>query len=192
MTGLLDRPGHRPAGAGPPTDLPATEAIPGVHLRPAGAADSPAVRAFLCGLSLDSAYRRFFTGLGSVPDSLVRRLLATGATRTVVLAVAGGEIVGVADTTVVDGGAAVELGIVVADSWQRRGLGWPLADAALAPARAGGISTLRAHTLPDNARVARMLRRRWPAARSRFEDGTLIWDIGLTGPAARVPDQSQR
>jgi GNAT superfamily N-acetyltransferase len=173
MTGLLERP------TAPP------EVIPGVCLRAAAATDTAAVRAFLRGLSLESAYRRFFTGLGSVPDSLVRRLLSTGETRTVILAAAGDEIVGVADTTVVDGGTAVELGVVVADRWQRRGLGWPLADAALAPARAGRIRTLRAHTLADNARVARMLRRRWPAARSRFEDGTVIWEIDLTGPAAR-------
>jgi GNAT superfamily N-acetyltransferase len=179
MTGLLERP-------------TAAEVIPGVRLRPATTADSAAVGAFLRGLSLDSAYRRFFTGLGSVPASLVRRLLTTGSTRTVVLAAAGAEVVGVADTTVVDGGVAVELGIVVADHWQRRGLGWPLADAALAPAVAGGIRTLRAHTLPDNARVARMLRRRWPAAQSRFEDGTLIWDIDLTGTDLTGPVARER
>jgi GNAT superfamily N-acetyltransferase len=176
MTGLLDRSTARPT---------APEVIPGVCLRPATAADAAPVGAFLRGLSLDSAYRRFFTGLGSVPDSLVRRLLDTGAGRTVVLAVAGAEVVGVADTTVVDGGRAVELGIVVADRWQRRGLGWPLADAALAPAVTGKIRILRAHTLADNARVARMLRRRWPSARPRFDDGTLVWEMALTGPAAR-------
>jgi GNAT superfamily N-acetyltransferase len=178
VTGLLERP-----TAPPPPALP--EVIPGVCLRPATAADAARVGAFLRGLSLESAYRRFFTGLGSVPDSLVRRLLDTGDTRTVVLAAAGDEIVGVADTTIVDGGAAVELGVVVADSWQRRGLGWPLADAALAPALAGGVSTFRAHTLADNARVARMLRRRWPAATPRFDDGTLVWEMELTGPVAR-------
>ena len=149
-------------------------------LRAAVAGDAAGVRAFLRGLTLDSAYRRFFTGLGSVPESLVRRLLDTRDGRTVVLAVAGAEIVGVADTTVVDGGAAVELGIVIADRWQRHGLGWLLADAALAPAIAAKIATLRAHTLADNARVARMLRRRWPAASPCFDDGTLIWELTLT------------
>jgi GNAT superfamily N-acetyltransferase len=169
MTGLLERPA-------------ATEVIAGVRLRDAAAADAGPVRAFLLGLSLDSAYRRFFTGLGSVPDSLVRRLLDTEpGRRSVVLAVAGREVVGVADTTVVDGGAAVELGVVVADRWQRRGIGWPLCDAALAPALARGVPVLRAHTLADNARVARMLRRRWPAGTPRFDDGTLVWELPL-GP----------
>lgn len=168
MTGLLERP-----------TAPVVEVIAGVRLRAATDGDAAAVRAFLRGLTLDSAYRRFFTGLGSVPDSLVRRLLDTRDGRTVVLAIAGEEVVGVADTTVVDAGRAVELGIVVADRWQRHGLGWPLADAALAPALAREIRVLRAHTLADNARVARMLRRRWPSARPRFDDGTLVWDIDL-------------
>lgn len=179
MTGLLERRTAPPAPASGPHD-----AIPGVCLRAAVAGDADGVRVFLRGLTLDSAYRRFFTGLGSVPDSLVRRLIDTRNGRTVILATAGTEVVGVADTTVVDGATAVELGVVVADRWQRRGLGRLLADAALAPARTRQIRTLRAHTLADNARVARMLRRRWPAARSDFADGTLVWDIDLTGPAA--------
>jgi GNAT superfamily N-acetyltransferase len=169
MTGVLERPtAARPA-----------ELIPGVCVRAATTRDAARVRRFLQGLSLDSAYRRFFTGLGSVPESLVRRLLDPAGGRTVVLAVAADEIVGIADTSVC--GHAVELGVVVADRWQRQGLGWPLADAALEPALAAGVRTLRAHTLADNARVARMLRRRWPAAKPRFDDGTLVWDIDLTG-----------
>jgi RimJ/RimL family protein N-acetyltransferase len=57
----------------------------------------------------------------------VRRLVeADPDNRTVVLAIAGAEVVGVADTTLVDDGRAVELGVVLADRWQRRGLGWQL------------------------------------------------------------------
>jgi GNAT superfamily N-acetyltransferase len=184
VTGLLER------------SAPA-EVLPGVRLREVGPGDAAAVRAFLAGLTLDSAYRRFFTGIGPSPTAaLVRRLIdADPLRRTVVLAVAGAEVVGVADTTVVDGGRAVELGVVVADAWQRRGLGWPLCAAALVPALERGIPVLRAHTLPDNARVARILRRRWPGGAPRFGDGTLLWELplhaenvlgpGVTGAAAR-------
>jgi GNAT superfamily N-acetyltransferase len=168
VTALLERP----------------EVIPGVRLRTATPADHGEVRAFLRGLTLDSAYRRFFTGLGSVPESLVRRLLDDRPGRAVLLAVTAGGVVGLADTTVLDR-TTVELGVVVADAWQRQGLGWPLADAALAPALRAGATILRAHTLPDNARVARMLRRRWPSAHPRFDDGTLVWEMDLTGPVAR-------
>ena len=178
MTGLLER-------------SATVEVVPGVVLREVGTADHAPVREFLAGLSLDSAYRRFFTGIGSPPTAaLVRRLVdADPGRRAVVLATAGAEVVGVADTTLVDGGRAVELGVVVADRWQRRGLGWPLCAAALAPALARGIPVLRARTLPDNARVGKILRRRWPEGAPRFDDGTLIWELPLraenvTGPAA--------
>ena len=167
MTGLLDR--------------PAIATVPGVLLRDARPEDAAAVQEFLSGLSLDSAYRRFFTGIGSPPSAaLVRRLVeADPGNRTVVLAVAGAEVVGLADTTLVDGGRAVELGVVLADRWQRRRLGWQLCAAALVPALIRGVPVLRAHTLPDNARVAKILRRRWPDGAPRFADGTLVWELPL-------------
>ena len=167
MTGLLDR--------------PAIATVPGVLLRDARPEDAAAVQGFLSGLSLDSAYRRFFTGIGSPPSgALVRRLVeADPDRRTVVLAIAGAEVVGLADTTLVDDGRAVELGVVLADRWQRRGLGWQLCAAALVPALMRGVPVLRAHTLPDNARVARILRRRWPDGAPRFADGTLVWELPL-------------
>jgi RimJ/RimL family protein N-acetyltransferase len=152
-----------------------------VLLRDARREDAAAVQEFLSGLSLDSAYRRFFTGIGSPPSAaLVRRLVeADPDNRTVVLAVVGAEVVGLADTTLVDGGRAVELGVVLADRWQRRGLGWQLCAAALVPALVRGVPVLRAHTLPDNARVARILRRQWPESSPRFADGTLVWELPL-------------
>jgi RimJ/RimL family protein N-acetyltransferase len=167
VTGLLER--------------SATEVVPGVLLREARPEDCAAVRDFLSGLSLDSAYRRFFTGIGSPPSgTLVRRLVeADPDRRTVVLAIVGAVVVGVADTTLVDGGRAVELGVVLADRWQRRGLGWQLCAAALTPALVRGVPVLRAHTLPDNARVAKILRRRWPDGAPRFADGTLVWELPL-------------
>jgi acetyltransferase len=167
VTGLLDR--------------SAIAAVPGVLLRDARPEDCAAVGEFLSGLTLDSAYRRFFTGIGSPPSgALVRRLVeADPDRRTVVLAIAGAEVVGVADTTLVDDGRAVELGVVLADRWQRRGLGWQLCAAALVPALVRGVPVLRAHTLPDNARVAKILRRRWPDAAPRFADGTLVWELPL-------------
>ena len=32
---------------------------------------------------------------------------------------------------------------------------------------------------PDNARVAAMLRRRWPQGAPRYDDGTLVWELPL-------------
>jgi hypothetical protein len=171
VTGLLDHP-----------------TVAGALLRPVRPEDTAAVRDFLAGLSPDTAYRRFFTGIGTPSAALVRRLVAVEpGRRSVVVAVAGAEVVGVADASVLAGGRAVDLGVVLADRWQRRGLGDPLGAAALAPALAAGVPLLGVHSLPDNARVGRLLRRRWPDARPRYVDGMLAWELPLdrTGPAAR-------
>ncbi len=209
MAGLLDRPGTvMPGTVTPGTVTPGTVmpgvvtagtvmpgvvtagvvtagvvtagVVPCVRLRTGGPADAEVVRAVLSGLSLDTAYKRFFTGLGSVPAGLVRQLLADDPGRSVLLAATGdGTVIGLADTTLVEGGAAVEIGVVLADRWQRRGLGRPLCTAALAPALAAGVPTLRAHTLVGNVPVAALLHRQWPGSRGRFDDGTLVWDLPL-------------
>ena len=169
MTAVLPR----PAGAGTPDRAE-------VGFRRVEPADLEAVRAFLAGLSLDSAYRRFFTGIGSPSSTLVRRLVEVDhQRRSAVLALAGGEVIGLADTAVLADGVTVELGVVVADAWQRKGIGPRLVAAALAPAAARGCTTLLVYTLPDNARVARMLRRRWPGAGPARDGDCLVWTLPL-------------
>ena len=168
MTGLLDRPAT--------LDSPAER----VEIRPVRTGDLPAVGAFLAGLSLDSAYRRFFTGIGSPSSALVRRLVDVDhETREAVLALVGPEVVGLADCARLADGRTVELGVVVADAWQRQGLGPLLSGAVLDLAAARGATVLRVHALADNARVARMLRRRWPDHSPTRDDGTLVWDLPL-------------
>ena len=170
MTGLLDRPAAVGAPAG---DL--------VTIRPARPGDAPAVRAFLAGLSPDSAYRRFFTGIAPSPSAaFVRHFVEVDHDRReTVLAMLAGEVIGLADCARVYGGWTVELGVVIADAWQRLGLGSQLADEALGRAVARGATALLVHTLADNARVARMLRRRWPGSEPAFEDGMLVWRLPL-------------
>lgn len=154
---------------------------PVVVVRPADGADLDGVRAFLAGLSLDSSYRRFFTGVGRVPVGFVRRLVDVDHDRReAIVAVAGGRVVALADYAVCgDHPGTAEFGVVVADDWQRRGLGPRLVEDVIALARARGMCRLRAHTLAENARVARLLRRRWPGARPVREDTLLIWDLPL-------------
>lgn len=176
MTGLLDRPASAPAAAAGPVPAP----VAGVALRPVCPADREPVRRFLAGLTLDSAYRRFFTGIGSPSSTLVRRLVEVdGDRRSALLAVAGDEVVGLADTALDADRRTVEIGVVVADGWQRRGLGPWLAAAAVAPAVARGATSLRVHSLPDNSRVDRLLLRRWPGAAPRRDGDALVWELPL-------------
>ena len=162
MTGLLERP------------------APALALRPVTPDDRAAVHGFLAGLSLESAYRRFFTGLGSPSSTLVRHLVEVDHDRReAVLAVRDGEVVGLADCTRLTDGVTVELGVLVADRWQRRGIGPRLARAVLELAMARGARQVRMHALAENARVARLVGRTWPHARPTRDGPVLAWDLVL-------------
>jgi len=163
-----------------------------VDIRPVRPADLPAVRAFLVGLSLDSAYRRFFTGIGSPSTAFVRKFVEVDHdSRETLLALLGDEVVGMANCARQADRRTVELGVVIADGWQRRGLGPRLAREALDRAAARGATTLLVHALAGNARVPRMLRRRWPDSPPASEHGTLVWSLPLLRRAARtIPARS--
>jgi ribosomal protein S18 acetylase RimI-like enzyme len=151
-----------------------------VVLRAVTPADRAAVRDFLAGLSLDSAYRRFFTGIGSPSSTLVRHLVEVDHDRRVaVVAVRGGAVIGLADCSRLPDGETVEIGVVVADRWQRQGLGPRLARAALEPARVRGARGIRLHALADNDPVARLVRRTWPGHAPRRDGAVLVWDLPL-------------
>lgn len=152
-----------------------------ILIRPACPADTESVRRFLTGLSVESSYRRFFTGLGRIPDRFVRQLVDVDhARREALVAVAGEAVVALADYALVAGcPQTAELGVVVADAWQRRGLGPELLGRLLTVAHGRGVRQLRAHTLAENARVARLLRRHWPTARPEREETLLVWHLPL-------------
>jgi ribosomal protein S18 acetylase RimI-like enzyme len=59
---------------------------------------------------------------------------------------------------------AVELGAVVADAWQQRGIGRWLVRSALAEAAVAGASAVRVDVLLENRLVVAMLRRAMPDA----------------------------
>jgi ribosomal protein S18 acetylase RimI-like enzyme len=162
VTGLLERP------------------APTLTVRPVTPADRAAVGGFLAGLSVESAYRRFFTGIGSPPSPLVRHLVEVDHDRReAMLAVWDGEVIGLADCTRLADGVTVELGVVVADRWQRRGLGPRLARAVLEPAIARGARLVRLHALAENGRVARLVRGTWPDGVPVRDGPVLVWDLPL-------------
>jgi GNAT superfamily N-acetyltransferase len=153
-------------------------------IRPTCPADIESVRTFLTGLSVESSYRRFFTGLGRIPDRFVRQLVDVDhERRECLVALAGEDVIALADYALLAGSPqTAELGVVVADAWQRQRLGPYLAGRLLAVAYARGVRQLRAHTLAENARVARLLRRQWPTARPIREDTLLVWHLPLDPP----------
>jgi len=81
------------------------------------------------------------------------------------------------------GGAPAELGLMVADAWQRQGVGAAMLDALLARARARGVTRVSAFVLPGRSALLAALTRR-----ERLEPETFAGDgDGLTGVYRLIP-----
>ena len=86
----------------------------------------------------------------------------------VVIAVRGGVIVGhamAADRTDPRGTRVTDIGVVVADAWQGRGLGSALMRTLVTRAQARGVTLLEMDVLDGNRQVLDMIMSHWPAAR---------------------------
>jgi GNAT superfamily N-acetyltransferase len=160
------------APAGPELDpSPGTPwpAWPGgrILIRQAGGGDLGGLRDFLAGLSLQTRHLRFFAG---VPASaaMLRILAGQRPDADALVATRDGLIIGHAmavDTAGPTGGAATEIGVVVADAWQGQGVGSGLIRALAARARDRGATTLMMEVMAENRRVLAMIAGRWPDAR---------------------------
>lgn len=156
-----------------------------VTIRPATGADAERVRRFLTGLSTNTAYLRFFTGLGRVSDRLLALLLRRGHDQEVLLAVHGGQVVGHGMYTAVPGREGVaELALVVADGWQRRGIGQRLGRALMDAAPRRGFDHIGFTVLAQNQPAVRLVTRLWPHAQPAMGDGMYEYLIPLTEPVA--------
>jgi len=122
-------------------------------------------------LSPESVYRRFFSPI-SKPDYFIRLLLRVDHhDREAIAAVEGGEVVAVAQYSRLSGARRAELAIVVADGWQRQGLGTRLIAALADRAVAEGIDAFAIAIQGDNFGAVRLLRRIAPGARLVFSGG---------------------
>lgn len=153
-----------------------------VWIRDGAPEDAPTVASMLRGLSPESAFRRFLSGLGEPRPRVVHALLATDARRGAQLAVlADGHVVGHACWSV-DSSDVADVGVVVTDAWQRRGLGQALVRSAVARAARAGATMLHLDVHPENRPVVRLLRERLPGAAISFADGLLQFDAPIPAP----------
>jgi len=142
--------------------------------------DLPALSDFFAGLSAHSRYLRFF-GPVRPGAALLRTLAGCADTVDALVAVRGGLIVGHA--MAVDrlepknprGTPVTDIGVVVDDAWQGRGVGAALMRAIVTGAQARGVSVLEMDVLDGNRQVLAMVTGHWPAARvERTPDGLAI------------------
>jgi GNAT superfamily N-acetyltransferase len=115
-------------------------------------------------LSRDTVYRRFHSPLHGLPREAVDRLVTVDHDlREAVVALVGGEVVGVAryDRSPADP-ATAEFAILVEDAWQGIGLGRQLLVELVDLAASRGVRTLTATVQRDNDRVIGLIRRLLP------------------------------
>jgi GNAT superfamily N-acetyltransferase len=151
-----------------------TQALPDsppVEFRPAGWPDSGDIRDFIGGLSVRTQFLRFFASVAPPSSGLLRGLSGTDGSSDVVIATHCGSVIGHAmavDRTGGDGVRMSDVGLVVADRWQRRGVGSELLRKVVARAAARGVGMLVMDVLPSNDQMLAMIARRWPDARREF------------------------
>jgi GNAT superfamily N-acetyltransferase len=146
---------------------------PDIRIAEAEASHRPALLAFLRELSPRTAYNRFLTlaAPADVVDTDV--MLRNDACHRAVLALRGEEIVGHAHAVASPDRNTVELGVVVADEWQGKGIGPRLVRALLETGPAATAAELELLVLAWNSRARRMTSSLWPDAVAERE-GELI------------------
>ena len=122
-------------------------------------------------LSNESIYRRFFSPI-SRPEQFVAAILRVDRRdRVAIAAVENGEIVGVAQYARTPGRSEADLAIIVADAWQRQGLGTRLVAALADRAKSQGITAFAVDVQGDNYASIGLLRRVAPGLRLAFSEG---------------------
>ena len=137
-----------------------------VAIRQARPEDLPSLSDFFAGLSAHTRYLRFF-GPVAPGAALLRTLAGLADTIDALVAVRGGVIVGHAmavDRDEPRGTRVTDIGLVVHDAWQGRGVGSALMRALVTGAQARGVSTLEMDVLDGNRQVLAMITGHWPAA----------------------------
>ena len=136
-------------------------------------------------LSPTTVYRRFHSPLRSLPDDVVRHLVTVDHDlREAVVAVVGGEVIGVAryDRSPVDP-ATADFAVLVEDGWQGAGVGRQLAVEVTRLAAERGVRTLTADVQADNDPVVGLIRRLLPDSTfTREPDG-----YAVRSPLSAVP-----
>jgi GNAT superfamily N-acetyltransferase len=171
-------------------DRPVTARREGaVEYRSAAAADCDAMWSFLTGLSLRSRFLRFFTPASPPSSAVLRAMCGGGSTSDVLVATHDRVIVGhamAADSLSPEGCLVSDIGVVVADGWQNRGIGSQILDRLVARAAARGVSVLVMDVLPENKQMLAMISRRWADAGYRFGGDSVTVRVYLPGvPGAK-------
>jgi GNAT superfamily N-acetyltransferase len=165
-----------------------------VAIRQAQTDDLPAMSDFFTGLSVHTRYLRFFGPI--TPGAALLRTLCGGPDNVdALVAVRSGVIVGHAmavdraDPKDPRSTRVTDIGVVVNDAWQGRGVGSALMRALVTGAQARGVTTLEMDVLDGNRQVLGMITGHWPAARVEHNSDGFAIRVRLpqASPSAIAP-----
>ena len=131
-------------------------------------------------LSPESVYRRFFSPISRSDVFQAALLRVDHHDHEAIAAVEGGEIVGVVQYARRPGARQANLAIVIADGWQRQGLGTRLITALADRAISEGIDSFAVDIQGDNFGALKLFKRVAPRARMTFSGGIGEGVIPLT------------
>ena len=134
-----------------------------LRIRPLGRGEDLPIRQLYERLSPETRYLRFFSPMPRLPEPVLRLISCVDYRRQLALlaeldAPDGVQVVALASFAAIDHSTA-EVGLVVADQWQRQGIGTALASRVLLAAEARGFDRFVAHVLHGNAGIRRLLDR---------------------------------
>jgi GNAT superfamily N-acetyltransferase len=128
--------------------------------------DALRISDFVCGLSPEARYLRFFASVAPPSSGLLRAL--SGGTGADILLITDGTGTVIAHGMAADATPGDRLtsniGLVVTDRWQHQGLGRLLLSTLVGRAARRGVRSLVLDVLPDNRRMLGIISRRWPDA----------------------------
>lgn len=156
------------------------------RLRDAEPADLPRLRQMFFALSDDTRYLYFCAGVPQ-NDVWAERVAALGradqlASYAMVVEV-DGELVGVARFDCDVAGETAEIGILLTDAWQSRGLGAEVVAWLRAEAGCRALTGFTGTVLGENYRAFRLLRRAFPGLRATLSYGQYSLDMPFTAPS---------
>jgi RimJ/RimL family protein N-acetyltransferase len=129
-----------------------------VHVRPIRPEDDGALVEIFNHSSPQTVYQRFFSALPELTPSMAWHLSHVNyKDRFALVAEVEGGPVGVARYERTNDPGLLELGLVIMDEWQNRGLGRILLREIMRAAERNGIYTFRADVLAENRRMLRLI-----------------------------------
>jgi GNAT superfamily N-acetyltransferase len=146
------------------------------RLRQAEPDDAPALHAMFERCSAETTYARFHGRLRALPERYLAEALAGDtALHDALVVESTGDLVALGSARRLDdpGGPAVEIGLLVEDAAQRRGLGTRLLLALAGRARSRGVAVLRCDVLAGNRRLVGTLHRTLGPVAAR-SDGLVV------------------